>query len=492
MLSLSPRTRRRKIGDGPRISIDGTRAFFHENIIECHRNGEYADSGREPPRKKLGRSLIRFARNRKHFITLFLFSASYIALNVHFIKHRDGDDGDSMNTLIRTNSRKGALQMAGDFTAPSFFDKAVDSCKAAHDALGEYPTAYTSLTEKRRLRWLDQMKSGYVNSVNLINDKLGGYLYATKLGVRTPRILFCGVAKDLPRDMTSFGQKYVVKPLVGHSARGVKVVRDGVNIFKHEKVSYGALIKQYGPERETIVEEIIESAHPKFKSFIPPDFKFQVYEGRPEILFFIDRNKGRECKDFFHVSSKNWKHQEGWTHLDYPNCHPDKYLEPSRQTAMMDAVRVLANSVGENWIRIDMYDSKEGPVLGEFTPYSTNGKAVPLVDCVMSYLFTAHAGHGGMIDDAATVDGSEPLKTFKNKLKMEIEFPTEHPKPIHDGGFGTFPIEADEWKQYGEVEKCNKVMEAQHELDQKRAADLCRSTWWCVSSIFFWWRSFTE
>ena len=140
-------------------------------------------------------------------------------------------------------------------------------------------------------------------------------------------------------------------------------------------------------------------------------------------------------------AQKNWKHQEGWTHLGYPNCHPDKYIEPSKRTAMIDAVRVLASSLGENWVRIDMYDSKDGPVFGKITPYSTNGKAVPLVQCLMFYLFTVHAGHGGLIDDTATVDKSGPVKEFKNKLKMKIELPTEHPKPIHDGRFGAFPID---------------------------------------------------
>ena len=82
-----------------------------------------------------------------------------------------------------------------------------------------------------------------------------------------------------------------------------------------------------------------------------------------------------------------------------------------------------------------------GPVFGKITPYSTNGKAVPLVQCLMFYLFTVHAGHGGLIDDTATVDKSGPVKEFKNKLKMKIELPTEHPKPIHDGRFGAFPID---------------------------------------------------
>ena len=47
-----------------------------------------------------------------------------------------------------------------------------------------------------------------------------------------------------------------------------------------------------------------------------------------------------------------------------------------------------------------LYDSKDGPILGEFTPFSALGKADPLPSCVMSYLFTAHAKHGGLTDDA--------------------------------------------------------------------------------------------
>ena len=47
-------------------------------------------------------------------------------------------------------------------------------------------------------------------------------------------------------------------------------------MLEHDKVSYGSLIKEYRPDKETIVEEIIESAHPKFESFISPDFKFQI------------------------------------------------------------------------------------------------------------------------------------------------------------------------------------------------------------------------
>ena len=76
----------RKKGDGPRISIDGTQLFFHENLVECHENSGYDASKRKTPRKKWVWPLVRFIWNQKNVITLFLVSASSIVLGVHFIK----------------------------------------------------------------------------------------------------------------------------------------------------------------------------------------------------------------------------------------------------------------------------------------------------------------------------------------------------------------------------------------------------------------------
>lgn len=281
-------------------------------------------------------------------------------------------------------------------------------------------------------------------------------MYATKLGVRTPRVLYCGVAKDLPQNISSFGQKYVVKPLEGWNANGVKVIKDGVNILKNEKFSFDSVLKEYKPDQPTVVEELIESAHPKFENLVPPDYKFFVYEGRPEIMFYVDRNKGQYCADFFDVSSRKWKHLENFTSILGPNCPPDKYdLGASMEADMTDAVRILASSVDKNWIRIDMFDSRNGPTLGEFTPYSTHGKESPLVDCVMSYLFIAHSEHhGGLSDDAVTVKESPIAIDVKNELKIHSS--TGQPDPVD-----FFPPEAKEWEQYDQLEKCKKVMEAQ-------------------------------
>jgi len=118
----------------------------------------------------------------------------------------------------------------------------------------------------------------------------------------------------------------------------------------------------------------------------------------------------------------------------------------------MDAVGKLASKASKNWLRIDMYDSKNGPVFGEITPWSGIGNAAPRAGCVMSYLFTAHAYKNGDLDDAATVN------EVKKKFGLNTHFNTSN---NHDDEF--YPPEAHQWRKYTQMEKCNEVMKAQEE-----------------------------
>ena len=102
---------------------------------------------------------------------------------------------------------------------------------------------------KRTVRWTKEQHK--YTLLRMINDKLGGYMYATKHGIRTPRILFCGKAKDVPQGMSLFGNNYVIKPLTGHSAQGVKVIRYGVDTMKKKRVNYDILTKAYDKNENT-------------------------------------------------------------------------------------------------------------------------------------------------------------------------------------------------------------------------------------------------
>ena len=352
---------------------------------------------------------------------------------------------------------------------PTFLRDALDSCEAAKNEHGEYPFMFEKIVVGRNEQWRkEQQKYNFLKS---INDKLGGYMYATKHGVRTPRILFCGKAKDIPRSTNLFGNNYVIKPLKRHSAQGVRVIRNGLDIMKmkNERVSYDMLTKAYDEdETEILVEELIGSANPKYDGLIPPDYKFFVYGGgKIELLWIIDRNMKPECSNFFDLSLSN----KNWSFLEdviggYPRpCSNDArkaILEDAprqRRKLMEDAAQTLADSIGPNWMRIDMYDSTHGPVLGEFTPFSGNGKGEPFFKCVMSYLFIAHAEHGAPNDDSDLISKSllNDANEFKARSRMK-----NRAKHSNNGTFDFYPPEAREWLEFDEMTKCKKVMAAQH------------------------------
>mmetsp|Transcript_5697 Transcript_5697/g.12413 ORF Transcript_5697/g.12413 Transcript_5697/m.12413 type:complete len:319 (+) Transcript_5697:655-1611(+) len=318
----------------------------------------------------------------------------------------------------------------------------------------------------------------------MIDHKLGGYLLATKLGVLSPKILFCGLATDLPKDLSTLGKSYVVKPLHGAGAVGVKVVKDGVDILSGDKVSYDKLVEEYSnihTKEQAIVEELIESAHPKYHNLVPPDYKFHVFEGQSEMMWFVDRNKGK-CKDFYDTTVKGWRFMEEFFSREHGElCPPQEmdgqfrhYLTQDRKKALSDSVQLLASKIGPSWFRIDMFDSKHGPVIGEFTTISAMGNHLPLEGCVMSYLFIAHSKHAGFIDDTETLqmvgnfNSSEVKETLHKMSKIVASNEGtlgSHINKTLDLGFS--PEETQKWKGYTELEKCNVVKKAQQELNLK-------------------------
>ena len=243
-----------------------------------------------------------------------------------------------------------------------------------------------------------------------------------------------------------------------------------------EPVNFEILTKNYdGDEEEYMVEELIESVDPTYDGLTPPDYKYFVYEGGvAEIVMFYDRQ--HKCTNFFGLSSEKWRYLKQFKMMSNPHCPQEAYDAPklkdtsrSRRKALQDAALILARNAGPNWIRVDMFDSKQyGPVLGEFTPFSTNGIGAgpdSHYSCVMAYLFIAHAEHVAPNDDMDLLHNAtkNALVEFKDMLKTKNEM---RATPINDT-FDFYPPKAREWLQLDEMTKCNKVMEAQLVFDSK-------------------------
>ena len=442
--------------------------------------GEHFGKGKQYKLSRIKLRKQQFVGLNSVSLRIKLLIAAACMLLLALITQLGAPDAIAADEFAVQSSLQHDVTSTRKYPPPSFLQEAIDHCKAAKKEHGEYPFMSEKIVNKRFARWKYRLKD---NFLEMINDKLGGYMFATtttKHGVRTPRVLFCGMAKDISKSMDSFGNKYVIKPMKGHSAQGVKIVRDGLDIMKNKTISHDALMKTYdGSEKEMMVEELIESANPKYDGLIPPDYKFFTYGGgRTEMMWYIDRNeqlpKRPKCSTHFDISSNNRLRFLEDVIGVYPTpCPIDirKELEEkdsTRQKALKDAVQILASNLGPNWMRIDMYDSSHGPVLGEFTPFSAKGKGEPLQKCIMSYLFIRHAEYGvASSDDSGLIHDSllDDAIKFKNMTRMK----TDETKPktgLTDGiTFEFQPPEAREWLELDEMTKCKKVMVAQRQYD---------------------------
>jgi len=279
-----------------------------------------------------------------------------------------------------------------------------------------YPNVMPHLISTRKKAY-SRLRSVF----KLAHHKLGAYCYAGKLGVGTPRILYCGRAGDLllssssldnkdPNDdlaalIRRFGTNFVTKPLDGFGSKGVRVVADSAERMK--------LKQPYSDDAIVMVEERIRSGNPEYAQRIPPDYKFYAFGKGLEYATFNDKNLQPACTAFFDPNTANWTRVPGpddgsneTNVVGNPICATRTrdyalYQGPQLQREMTNAVRRLLEPMDGSFVRVDMFETAEGtPVLGEFTPYPFNGNFKPYMGCLTTYLFLKHAGRYPRSDDA--------------------------------------------------------------------------------------------
>ena len=131
-----------------------------------------------------------------------------------------------------------------------------------------------------------------------------------------------------------------------------------------------------------------------------------------------------------------------------------------------------------------MFDSKDGPMLGEITPFSKNGLEKPLTGCIQSYMFIQHAVHSRVSDDARLtlsrflnigpklnhlVDDPKNLELHQALAKRILSWiPASWTTSSFNDTAGRNPTPsslrvADIWSNLTMQEKCDEAMRAQRE-----------------------------
>jgi hypothetical protein len=202
--------------------------------------------------------------------------------------------------------------------------------------------------------------------------------FAAKLGLRVPKTL---AAYDNAEELFFDGlpDRFVVKPTEWWSMRGVMLLtRDGDKFYdrmrKRTLTADEIRREQRGHQLEwklnnnicqTIVEElIVDEGGP---DLIPFDYKCYAFDGE---IRFIDQN-----------DRNGPKHRIAFYYDDFCPMRYEQFIEPELKgmelsphrlprcwREILDAATKISLALRTPFIRVDMYASDQGAVVGELTP----------------------------------------------------------------------------------------------------------------------------
>jgi len=250
----------------------------------------------------------------------------------------------------------------------------------------------------RQNRWSDRQ---FVNKHNMwqaaIDDKIVGAVYARSLGVQTPSVMWCntkGVHALPSKFPESWGCCFVIKPLHGYNDLGVVIVEDGFDRFSGWRMQGKQDVLDFFKfksfplkviSRTIYVETVIRPESNFARNVTPPDYKVLVFG---EEIATVGVIMGRKTKE----ACMAWYDQD-YARVDlngcvcfnstqvplkqgaciYRHCPTDFPPKPRRWDEMLATARKLGAGLGVH-MRLDFFPGEHGVVLGEFTPWHTNGK----------------------------------------------------------------------------------------------------------------------
>lgn len=228
-----------------------------------------------------------------------------------------------------------------------------------------------------KIQWL---KLYYRQSIfTTLVDKLAMKDYVSQIIGHEYVIPILGVW-DRPEDIAfdKLPRQYVLKTSHGGGSGGVIICKNNEltnrkDIIRKLKTSmkqdlYKSLREWPYKDvpRKIIAEHYIENVNSVEKDLI--DYKFYCFHGEPTYCQVIKDRHSKETIDFYDM---DWKHQD-FIGLNPVAVHSSQcQLKPLHFEKMKEMAKLL--SQGLPFARIDIYDTKDRPYVGEITLYPASG-----------------------------------------------------------------------------------------------------------------------
>jgi|GEM_PF-5852978 len=232
--------------------------------------------------------------------------------------------------------------------------------------------SFERLMADRRHDWFESGDHSVWQS--RLEKKEAMHAFARQHGVEIPRQIahFSDPEELLRLDLPA---RYVAKPDGLASAKGVFAVSHEVNVFTGKPITPDRIVANWQKlASETdrvdmyIVEEFIADRFAPESNVIPLDYKFYVFNGIAGFLEVFDRNYPGPSRRPYAVT---------WRPLSNPlelgRTLGAAMQEPDNLSELISVAERLGGGVGE-FCRVDLFNTPDGPVLGEITTLPANGK----------------------------------------------------------------------------------------------------------------------
>jgi hypothetical protein len=215
-----------------------------------------------------------------------------------------------------------------------------------------------------------------------LSNKLNAKRFVSKHGIRVAKLLWSGDdPNDIPFD--KLPQNYVVKTATGWSSNQVLPIKNKINAFTNLPISHSEIINYFKEiisnplyKSTILVEDFISDSHGRN---VPLDYKVYCFHGKAHFIMAIDQKKIKT------VYSRNWKIV--WDQINL-NCNYGYFVpKPIHFNELIVTAETLSKLYKYPFVRVDLYDSNEGVVFGEYTHTPNAGISVKLYTPFANRLF---------------------------------------------------------------------------------------------------------